>query len=89
MVDRQIDRLIDLHWVRPPMVPMHPGLIDGPFVPHNLDIGPGNPCAPTKVPDSHTYNPHILRVQKGNPDILFLVCTGTFICAQPNIEHVY
>jgi hypothetical protein len=27
---------IDLHWVWAPMVPMHPGLIDGPFVPHNL-----------------------------------------------------
>ena len=28
--------LIDLHWVQALMVPMHLGLIDGPFVPHNL-----------------------------------------------------
>ena len=28
--------LIDLHWVRGLKVPMHLGLIDGPFVPHNL-----------------------------------------------------
>jgi len=28
--------LIDLHWVRAPKVPMHRGLIDGPFVPRNL-----------------------------------------------------
>jgi hypothetical protein len=28
--------LIDLHWVRALAVPMHLGLTDGPFVPHNL-----------------------------------------------------
>ena len=28
--------LTDLHWVRALTVPMHLGLIDGPFVPHNL-----------------------------------------------------
>jgi len=28
--------LIDLHWVRALTVPMRLGLIDGPFVPHNL-----------------------------------------------------
>jgi hypothetical protein len=28
--------LIDLHWVRALMVPMHLGLIDRSFVPHNL-----------------------------------------------------
>jgi len=28
--------LIDLHWVQALMVPMHLGLIDGPFVPHTL-----------------------------------------------------
>jgi hypothetical protein len=26
----------NLHWVQALMVPMHLGLIDGPFVPHNL-----------------------------------------------------
>jgi len=31
-----IDSLIDLHWVRAPMFLMYLGLIDGPFVPHNL-----------------------------------------------------
>jgi hypothetical protein len=33
------------------MVPMHLGLIDRPFVPHNLDINSGEPCSFTKVPD--------------------------------------
>jgi hypothetical protein len=32
----RIDRLIALHWVRTLTVTMHLGLIDGPFVPHNL-----------------------------------------------------
>jgi len=32
----QLIDLTDLHWVRALMVPMHLGLIDGPFVPHNL-----------------------------------------------------
>jgi len=27
---------VDLHWVRALTVPMHLGLVDGPFVPHNL-----------------------------------------------------
>jgi len=35
-VKRWMRRLVDLHWVRALMVPMHLGLLDGPFVPHNL-----------------------------------------------------
>jgi len=31
-----VDRQVDLHWVRALTVPMHLGLTDGPFVPHNL-----------------------------------------------------
>jgi hypothetical protein len=30
------DGRMDGHWVQALMVPMHLGLIDGPFVPHNL-----------------------------------------------------
>ena len=31
-----MDGEINLHWVRALTVPMHLGLIDGPYVPHNL-----------------------------------------------------
>jgi hypothetical protein len=42
-----------LQWVRAHMVPLHLGLIDSPFVPHNLllRISSGEPCTFTKVPD--------------------------------------
>jgi hypothetical protein len=43
LIDWLIDEWIDLHWVRALMGPMHLGLIDGPFVPHNLDIISGDP----------------------------------------------
>jgi len=31
-----MDGWMDKHWVQALTVPMHLGLIDGPFVPHNL-----------------------------------------------------
>jgi hypothetical protein len=40
--------LIDLHWVRALTVPMHLGLIDGPFVPHNLISAQWSPVPLTK-----------------------------------------
>jgi hypothetical protein len=43
------DGWIDLHWVRALMVPMHLGLINGPFVPHDLDIIGGEPCTAPRV----------------------------------------
>jgi hypothetical protein len=64
---------------------MHPCLIDRPFVPHNLDIIPGEPCPFTKVLDGPpVLNLNILWVQERNPNIHFVVCAGTFICAQLN-----
>jgi len=38
-----VDWLIDLYWVRALTVPMHLGLIDGPFVPHNLILAQESP----------------------------------------------
>jgi hypothetical protein len=37
------DHLIDLKWVQAPTVPMHLGLVDMPFVPHNLISAQDNP----------------------------------------------
>ena len=34
---------LDLHWVRALTVPMHLGLMDGPFVPHNLILAEASP----------------------------------------------
>jgi len=39
---------IDLHWVRALTVPMHLGLTDGPFVPHNLLSAQESPVPLTK-----------------------------------------
>ena len=64
------DILIDMRWVRTLTVPMHLGLIDWPFVPHNLSSA--QLCTFTKVPDGpQTSNPNILWVEERNPDILF------------------
>jgi hypothetical protein len=41
----------DLQWVRALTVPRYLGLIDRPFVSHNLISASGEPCAFTKVPD--------------------------------------
>jgi hypothetical protein len=38
-----IDWLIDLHWIRALMVPMHLGLTDSPFLSHNLVSVQENP----------------------------------------------
>jgi hypothetical protein len=64
--------LIGLHWVPAITVPMHLGLIDGPFVPHNVISAEGGPVPlPTKVPDGpQTYNLNIPWVQEWNPDML-------------------
>jgi hypothetical protein len=64
--------------------------IDRPVVPQNLDISPGEPRSFTIVPDdSPILNLNILWVQERNPNILFLVYTGTFMCIQLNTEHLY
>jgi hypothetical protein len=55
--------LIDCNWVRDLTVPMHLGLVDGPFVPH-IDLW--EPCCFTKVPDGpQTYTLNVLWVQEG------------------------
>jgi hypothetical protein len=41
--------LIDLFWVRALTVLMHPGLIDGPFVPHNLQSAQHSPVPLPKL----------------------------------------
>jgi hypothetical protein len=46
------------------MVPMHVGLINGPFVPH---INSREPCSFVEVPDvPQTYTLNILWIQKGD-----------------------
>jgi len=65
-------KLIDLHWVRALMVPMHLGLIDGPFVPHKLILAQESPVPLPKfqmVPRLKNLN--VFWVQERNPDILF------------------
>jgi hypothetical protein len=60
---------MDLHWVRALTVPMHLGLVDGPFVPR--DHISSEPCPFTKVPEGpQTENHTVLWVQERNPDIL-------------------
>jgi hypothetical protein len=71
------------------MVQMHPDLIDRPFVPHNLDISPGEPRLPPQFQTASDLNINILWVQGRNSNILFLVCAGTFICGQLNVERLY
>ena len=44
MTTRQYERKKDLHWVRDLTVPMHLGLINGPFMPHNLISAQGSPA---------------------------------------------
>jgi hypothetical protein len=54
------------------MVPMHLGLIDGPFVPHNLISTQESPVPLLKFQFSpRLKNLNGLRVQERNPDILF------------------
>ena len=65
------DRLIDLHWVQALTVPMHLGLIDGPFVPHNPISAQESPVHLPKFQMApQTYNLNVLWVQETNPDIL-------------------
>jgi len=63
--------LIDLHWFRAVTVPMHLGLIDGPFVPQNLIAAQESPHHLPKfqvTPRLRILN--VFWVQKRNPDIL-------------------
>jgi len=49
----ELGRLVDLHWVRTLMVRMHLGLIDGPFVPHNLISAQESPVPLPKFQMAH------------------------------------
>jgi hypothetical protein len=68
---------------------MHPGLIEGPFVPNNNGMSSGEPCPFTKIQMVPNLNLSILWVQERNSNILLPVFTGTFICGQLNVKHLY
>jgi hypothetical protein len=88
-----IDSFIHTHWVRPLTVSMHLGLMDRPFVPHNLNISPGDPCSFTKAPDGPpTWNLNILWFQKRNPNAflfsnLYVVCLKSLVNGTRNKQN--
>jgi hypothetical protein len=76
-----IDWLVDIHWVRSLTVLMHPGLINRPFVSHNLDISPAEPCPFTKVLDGpRLKSQYPLGPRKEPKYTHFGVCRHFYMC---------